>query len=65
MRRRSYEFYEVRTSLTDDHATVLRRGPRSICEQWMTNNAENVDANGCNLYLVRVQLVEAYKADKK
>lgn len=65
MRTRTYEFYEVRTSMIDDDAKIIFRGDRTRCEQWMFNNAENVEPNSTNLYLVHVQLVQAMKADKK
>ena len=63
MRIRSYEYYEVVTDLTGKTHNVLCRGSKESCKRQMDALASIVDANG-NLYLVRCQLVEAFKADK-
>lgn len=66
MRVRSYEFYEVRTSLLGIEPTVHCRGSEKICREKMGKMREShLEANNGNLYLVRVQLIEAIKADKQ
>lgn len=65
MRVRSYEFYEVRAGRLGIDDRCLHRGNEETCRKWMRNNEENIDANKENLYLVRVQLIEACKADKE
>lgn len=63
MRVRSYEYYEVVSALTGFNHEVLFRGSLEVCKNKMMSLSTTVDDNG-NLYLVRCQLIEAYKADK-
>lgn len=64
MRTRSYEFYEVVSDITGLNHHVHCRGNKRVCDRHLAGLLDTVDSNG-NLYLIRCQLVEAYKADKK
>lgn len=64
MRIRSYEYYELVSDITSKEHSVHWRGTLAACERHMRGLAATVDQNG-NLYLVRCQLIEAWKADKK
>jgi hypothetical protein len=63
MRVRTYEYYEVVSDLTGKGHSVHFRGALDGAERHMTKLLKTVDENG-NLYLVRCQLIQAYKADK-
>lgn len=63
MRVRSYEYYEVVSDLTGKNYNVHYWGSEAYCRNHMMKMSETVDSNG-NLYLVRCQLIEAFKADK-
>lgn len=64
MRTRSYEYWEIRNGWDDD-AVTLKRGNEEHCRRFLQSIANRVENTGENLYLVRITLVQAIKADKK
>lgn len=64
-RHRSYEFYEVRSGpFGGDDQIVATRGSEEFCRKWLRNMEGHIERNGVNVYLVRIQLIEAIKVDK-
>lgn len=64
MRTRSYEYFEVVSDLTGVAHSCHYRGNKFGAEKKLDEMSKLVDSNG-NVYLVRCQLLEARKADKK
>lgn len=65
MRIRSYEFYEVWTNLNTPNEERQYRGGEEGARNKLALYSMTADENNGNVYLVRVTLLEAYKADKK
>lgn len=64
VRRRSYEFYEVVTNLGRADEERRSRGSLATCERVLAKYANEVAEGKNNVYLTRVTVVEAWKADK-
>lgn len=65
MRIRSYEFYEVRSNISTDHDSLHYRGGEEGARQKLAFMGQSVEENNGNVYLLRVQVLKALKADKK
>jgi hypothetical protein len=65
MRKRSYEFYELRRGW-DDSDVIYRRDTYEECVEYYNFGVSHPDnGDGVNYYIVRNTLVTAFKADKK
>ena len=65
MRQRSYEFYEVRTNLGRTGEELQCRGGFEEARRTFERYSRSVDHNQGAVYLCRVQVMEAAKADKQ
>lgn len=64
MRRRSYEFFEVRSNIGKEGEDTHFRGEEEGARAKLRTMSATVDLNKGNIYLVRCQVLEAWKADK-
>lgn len=64
-RIRSYEFYEVRSNINTEHDSLHYRGGEEGARNKLAQMGLTADDNVGNVYLLRVQVMEAIKADKK
>lgn len=64
-RIRSYEFYEVRSNINTERDSLHFRGAEQGARNKFATMGFTADDNSGNVYLLRVQVMEAIKADKK
>lgn len=64
MRRRSYEFFEVRSNLGKEGENTHFRGEEEGARAKLRTMSNTFGLNNGNIYLVRCQVLEAWKVDK-